>query len=96
MYGTIARIRVKPGKEEELLRLGNEMVPRIPGFVFQHVYRTDADQNECYLVLAFASKEAYRANAGSLDQHARHQQFRSLLDADPEWHDGEIVDSFPA
>jgi quinol monooxygenase YgiN len=95
MYGTIARIRVKPGKEAELRQLGNEMAPQIPGFVFQHVYRTDADPNEYYLVVAFASKEAYRANAGSPEQAARYAQYRALLEADPEWHDGEIVDSYP-
>jgi quinol monooxygenase YgiN len=95
MYGTIARMRIKPGKEAELRRLGNEMAPQIPGFVFQHVYRMDADPNECYLVVAFESKEAYRANAGSPEQAARYGQFRALLDADPEWHDGEIVDSYP-
>ena len=95
MYGTIARMRIKPGKEEELRRLGNEMAPQIPGFVFQHVYRTDADPNECYLVVAFESKEAYHSNAGSADQAARYAQYRALLDADPEWHDGEIVDSYP-
>jgi quinol monooxygenase YgiN len=95
MYGTIARLRIKPGKEEELRRLGQDMAPQIPGFVFQHVYRTDADPNEYYLVVGFESKEAYRANAESPAQHARYEQFRALLDADPEWHDGEIVDSYP-
>jgi quinol monooxygenase YgiN len=95
MYGTIARMRIKPGKEEELRRLGNEMAPEIPGFVFQHVYRMDADPNECYLVVAFESRDAYHGNAQSPDQAARYAQFRALLDADPEWHDGEIVDSYP-
>jgi quinol monooxygenase YgiN len=95
MYGTIARLRVKPGKEEELRRLGQEMSPQIPGLVFEHVYRTDADANELYLVVAFASEQAYCANAGSPEQHQRYEQLRALLDADPEWHDGEIIDSYP-
>lgn len=46
-------------------------------------------------MLAFASKEAYRANAGSPEPRARHPRFRAPLDADPKWHDGEIVDSCP-
>jgi quinol monooxygenase YgiN len=82
---------VKPGKLEELTRLGNEMAPQIPGFVFQHVYRTDGDPNELYLVVGFESREAYHQNAQSPDQAARYAGFRALLDADPEWHDGEIV-----
>jgi quinol monooxygenase YgiN len=96
MYGTIARMRVKPGKEGELRRLGQETASQIPGFVFHHVYRTDADPNEYYLVVAFESKEAYGANAESPAQHARYEQYQALLDAEPEWHDGEIVDSYPA
>jgi quinol monooxygenase YgiN len=95
MYGTIARLKVKPGKDEELRRMGQEMAPEIPGFVFQHVYRTDADPNELYLVVGFESEQAYRANATSTEQQQRYEQFRALLDADPEWHDGTIIDSYP-
>jgi len=95
MYGTIARLKVKPGKDEDLRRMGQEMAPEIPGFVFQHVYRTDVDPNELYLVVAFESEQAYRANADSPEQQRRYEQFRALLAADPEWHDGEIIDSYP-
>jgi quinol monooxygenase YgiN len=95
MYGTIARLKVKPGKDEELRRMGQEMAPEIPGFVFQHVYRTDADPNELYLVVGFESEQAYRANATSTEQQQRYEQFGALLDADPEWHDGTIIDSYP-
>jgi quinol monooxygenase YgiN len=96
MYGTVARLKVKPGMEQQLLALGREQGAQIPGLVSQTVYRMDADPNELYLVVAFDSPEAYRANAASPEQHARFQQLRALLDADPEWHDGEIVFSGPA
>jgi quinol monooxygenase YgiN len=95
MYGTIARLRLKPGKDEELRRLGQEMAPQIPGFVSQSVYRMATNPNELYLVVAFENEQAYRANADSPEQHQRYEQFRALLDADPEWHDGEIIDSYP-
>jgi quinol monooxygenase YgiN len=95
MYGTMARMRIKPGAEAELKRLEREMAPQIPGFRFQHVLRTDADPRECYLLVAFESKEAYEANANSPDQHARYEQFRALMETEPEWHDGEIIDSYP-
>jgi hypothetical protein len=36
------------------------------------------------------------ANAASPEQHARYEQYRALLTAEPEWHDGEIVHSHPA
>jgi quinol monooxygenase YgiN len=95
MYGTVARLRVKPGKDAELQRLGQEMAPQIPGFAFQHVFRSDTDPNELYLVVGFESEQAYRANAASPEQQQRYEQYRALLDADPEWHDGNIIDSYP-
>lgn len=55
------------------------------------VYRSDSDPNEVWLAVVFESKEAYRANAESAEQGKRYEQMRALLDADPEWHDGEVV-----
>ena len=95
MYGTVARIRIKPGAEAELQRLSQENVPQIPGFLFQYVYRLDSDPQSAILVIGFASKEAYRANATSPDQHARYEQYRALLEGEPEWNDGEIVFAQP-
>ena len=43
MYGTVAKIRIKPGMDAELERLSREQVPQIAGFPFQHVYRLDSD-----------------------------------------------------
>jgi quinol monooxygenase YgiN len=91
MYGTIAKLRIKSGMEAELERLSREEHAQVPGIQFQHVYRMDADPQELYLVVGFATKEAYRANAESPEQHARYEAYRALLDAEPEWHDGEIV-----
>jgi quinol monooxygenase YgiN len=97
MYGTIARMRIKPGSEQQLQKLSEENpATNIPGFVFQHVYRSDADPNEVFLAVGFESKEAYLANAKSPEQHARYEQYRALMTAEPEWHDGEIVFSVPA
>ncbi len=91
MYGTVAHLRIKPGAEAELERLGREHGPQLPGFRFQYVYRLDADPQSAVLVVGFESKEAYHANAASPEQAARYAQYRALLEADPEWHDGEIV-----
>jgi heme-degrading monooxygenase HmoA len=93
MYGTIARLRLKTGMEEQLRELLGELRPQVPGLIFDHLYRLDTDPNEYYLVVGFESREAYRSNAGSPEQHARYERYRQLLEADPEWHDGEIVSS---
>ena len=97
MYGTVARLKIKPGAEELLRQLARDVeADRIPGFVFQHVYRMDAGPEEYILVVAFESKNDYVANANSPEQAARYRRYRDLLASDPEWHDGEIVDSHAA
>jgi heme-degrading monooxygenase HmoA len=91
-YGTIARMRLKPGSEERMKALMAEYDgTKVEGFKGQLVYRSDRDPNEYWLAVVFESKDAYLANAGSPEQHQRYQQYRALLEADPEWHDGEVA-----
>src|SRR5918911_477324 len=95
MYGTVARMRVKPGSEQKLLEIGRRDDMRsIPGLVADAVYRLDGRPDEYILVLAFESKEAYQANGNSPEQHQRYLEIRELRADDPEWKDGEIVDSY--
>ena len=95
MYGTVARVKVKPGMEEKFVALGRSAEMRsIPGLAAEAVYRLDKGENEYMLVVAFESKEAYVRNAQSPEQNQRYVAFRELLAADPEWNDGEIVDTF--
>jgi quinol monooxygenase YgiN len=97
MYGTIARLRAKPGAHEQLMDLGTQdPVRRVPGFVTQYVYRSDTDPTEYWLAVVFESKEAYLANAASPAQDTSYQRLRELLTDDPEWHDGEIISAFVA
>ena len=92
MYGTIAKIQLKPGKEAEAIRLMWEFEgDRVPGSVSEYLYRTDDKPNEYYLAVAFESKEAYVANADSPEQDARYRKLAALFASEPEWHDGEIV-----
>ncbi|MFN8513710.1 MAG: antibiotic biosynthesis monooxygenase [Chloroflexia bacterium] len=94
MYGTVARVRIKAGAEQAILALSASFRQSpIPGQVAQYVYRMDADPQECYLAIIFESKEAYWANAQSPEQQARFEQLMALLEAEPEWHDGEIIES---
>ncbi len=96
MYGTVALMRVKPGMDSALLALSEEYrALKVPGMVGEYVYRTDADANQFYMVVMFESKKAYFANAESPEQDARYRRMRECLQADPEWHDGEVVLAFP-
>ena len=97
MYGTIARMKVKPGALDALKRLGGEQSGQnIKGYVGQYVYQMDDDPNELYLVVLFDSKESYQANADSPDQDARFGELMQHMAAEPEWHDGEVVFSHHA
>ena len=95
MYGTIARLHLKPGAEAELHRLNRDLAPNVPGLVFEYASRTDADPDVVFLVIGFVTKAVYHATAASPAQQARYDQFRDLLTADPEWHDGEIPFAYP-
>ncbi len=90
MFGTIGRVRIKPGMEEQLLVLGLG-IEKDPGEVATYVYRMDAEPGILYMVAIFESKEAYMANADRPEADARYQQMHAYFDGEPEWHDGEIV-----
>lgn len=94
MFGTIARVQVAEGKDEAFLaHLKAYESINIDGFVSEHVYKADKGGGEYWLTVVFESREKYTANADSAEQNTRYEEFRSLLKADPEWHDGEIVAS---
>lgn len=97
MYGTVARLKVKPGMMEKFREVtGTEAMQSIPGLVSTSVYQMDADSNELYLVVAFESKESYVENANSPDQAERYGEMVALLESAPDWHDGEVVYKYPS
>jgi quinol monooxygenase YgiN len=92
MYGTVARLRVKPGMAERLKQDTAEFSRfKVPGYVNAYLYQMDADSNEYYLAVLFTDKRSYVANAENPEQNERYQKMRALLTEDPEWHDGEVV-----
>jgi quinol monooxygenase YgiN len=92
MYGTVARMRTKPGMGAQLeaLTAEYESLP-VEGFVATHVYRLDTDPDDYYLVVMFEDRESYHRNASDPAQDERYQRMRAVLAEDPKWHDGEIV-----
>jgi quinol monooxygenase YgiN len=97
MYGTVARMRIKPGQAEAAQAFMQQSESRpVPGAVAVYVYQMDADPNEFYMAVVFESKAAYVANANSPEQDAEYRQTLTFLDGPPEWHDGEIVVAAPA
>lgn len=99
MYGTIGRLHLKAGMEGQLIQVLQEQARafesgQVAGFVASYTYRMDADPNVYYVVAVFESREAYWANAQSPEQDVRYRQWVPLLEGEPEWHDGEIVNDF--
>lgn len=92
MYGTVARVRIKPGTAEQWTALQTEYDDNhIDGFIASYLYRLDVDPDDHYLVVMFRDEASYRANASDPAQDARYRKMRDLLAEDPKWHDGEII-----
>jgi quinol monooxygenase YgiN len=97
MYGTIARMQLKPGMEARMLEFSRQAEERkIPGAVATYVYRLDQEPNTYMLAVVFKDRASYVANAGSPEQDRDYRKMLEMLDGEPEWHDGEIIDHWQA
>jgi quinol monooxygenase YgiN len=92
MYGTVARMKVKPGARKELMAWA-EKGGRRPGSggVAVYVFQMDANANEYYAVAIFESEEAYKANAEHPDTNQGFRTMMQYLEEEPEWHDGKVI-----
>ena len=94
MYGTVARMRVKAGQRHALLNImeewNRERRPKVEGAQTGYVLFPDRDPNQAILMAVFDDKDTYMANAADPEQDKWFRRFRDLLEADPEWEDGEI------
>ena len=89
-FGSIFRMIVRPGKKDELKKLMTQQRgQRLPGVQSTHLFDTGGD--EIWGVAVFKNEKAYRDNANSPEQNQRYQEFRSLLEFDPEWHDANVM-----
>ncbi len=98
MWGTIARMRVRPEVPEEYLhaQISAFNANRMNGMVQVSFYRREEDPREVWMVAMFETKEAYQRNAESPAQHAVYLMLRSCLESDPEWHDVDEIASLKA
>jgi quinol monooxygenase YgiN len=93
MYGTVARMKIKPGKMDDFLKSmeGGSQDRATRGYMGEIVYKMDSNPNEVMLCVFFKDKESYHANANSPEMNKEYEQYRALLDADPQWNDGEVI-----
>lgn len=95
MFGTVARIRPKPGQEQALIAFSEtwqrERGSKVPGFVHEYVFRSEQHPGDYLMVALFTDRESYMANANDPEQDRLYRQMRELLTEDPIWEDGEVV-----
>jgi quinol monooxygenase YgiN len=91
MYGTLAKMVVKAENVDALRDLmASQMQQRpIPGYVTSYALREN-DTDTTWLFVVFEDRAAYDANADDPAMDAQYREYRQLLEADPEWHDGVI------
>ena len=100
MYGTVARLQVKPGSEEAVKALNEQWLrerkPDATGFIADYALKSERIPGEWIVLVMFDTEENYRKNAADPEQHRQFEALRAHLERDPEWNDGEIFTVEPA
>ena len=95
MFGTIYQMRPKAGREQavadHLRRWERERRPTINGAVAGYLFRPKGHPESLIGVAVFDSEASYRTNANDPAQDAWYRELREMLEADPEWNDGDIL-----
>jgi len=97
MFGTIYFMRPKPGAEaaiQDLMSREEQERTRPAGLVAGYLFRSRSRPGELMGVAVFDSEASYRKNANDPEQDRWYRRLRELLEADPEWNDGEVLTSF--
>ncbi len=91
MYGTVMRARATAGNRQAVVAMMGEGVDTA-GFRATYVLLLpDDDENSLIAGVIFEDRTTYSANAHDPATEAWYGRFRALLEADPEWIDGEWV-----
>jgi heme-degrading monooxygenase HmoA len=90
VYGTIARMKIERENLDGLRAFGDQQRQRtMPGYRGSWVLVPDEWTGEVVLVVMFDDEESYRKNAHDPATEEAYPRLRALLEADPEWTDGE-------
>jgi quinol monooxygenase YgiN len=96
MYGTIALMRPKAGQEPAVQALfeewWTERRPNVQGAIGSTIYRNKSNPAELMVAVVFDSEENYTANANDPEQDRWYRRMVELLESEPRWIDGEILD----
>src|SRR5947209_5382439 len=95
MFGTIARVMVQPGKEDEFIAIGEQWGRErgaSVGEVASYVFKAEG-RREHFIVAIFTDRDAYYTNANDPETDRWYRRLRATLEADPEWNDCEVIHS---
>lgn len=91
MFGTIGRIRPKPGHDASIVALMEEWArtqrPKIPGLVVQVAGAPVDRAGELIIVIIVRDEITYRALADSPAQDAWYRRMVEHLEGEPTWED---------
>ena len=91
MYGTVAKMRVKADNVDAVRKvMAAQMEGNKPAGYIRSYVLLENDSDTQWLFVMFEDKASYMANADDPAQNERYMEFRALMEADPEWHDGTI------
>jgi len=86
MYGTIFRMRIKPGEQENTTALLKDRTNQgIAGAISAYLMIPDNSPDELVGVAVFEDKTAYTAKTNDPTQHEAFSKFRACLLEDSEW-----------
>lgn len=94
MFGSVFKVQLQPGAYDavqELLQQEATERGHVPGFVRNLTLRESEDV--LWVMAVFESEAEYRKNAADPEQDKWYRRLRAHLVADPEWHDGPIVEA---
>jgi quinol monooxygenase YgiN len=93
MFGTVGRLKVKPGKLDELIATFAGEGREIDGSIAYYIYKVEDKENELILAVVFRDKDSYMRNADDPAQDDQYRKLVDLLEGPPSWEDGEIIAS---
>ena len=95
MFGTIARLRPKAGRQADVVAMldewQRERAPKVSGAVAGYMMRPLDRPSDLTLVAVFADRASYETNANDPGQDAWYRNLRDLLEDDPAWEDGDYL-----
>ena len=94
MYGTVGRVKIKAENRGQFRQtLENQRNANIPGFNRAWLMFPENREDEALMVVFFEDKDSYWKNANDPEQDKRYREFAQYFESEPEWHDGEWIES---